>query len=137
MYPARKLMNTRQSELTDVLRKLAAEFPNPHWVALIDQDGLVMACVPPDPPVDLESISAMTAAGAAMGERVVDEIDGGDLRTVSVIGAKRQVLTVALTRDRLLSVGLDPSVPPHRVFGPLGDAVQDLARALRRRFTAD
>ena len=66
-------MVTRQSELLRVLSKLAEELPDPHWVALVDSDGLVMACVPDEPSVDPEGISAMTAALVITGERVLNE----------------------------------------------------------------
>src|SRR3990172_2816471 len=70
-------MVTRQSELHRVLGLLANDLPKPEWVALVDQNGLIVACVPPEPPVETERISAMTAASVAMGDRVLREIEGG------------------------------------------------------------
>lgn len=130
-------MVTRQDELLRVLDKLAEELPNPLWVALVDHDGLVVACVPHQPPADPESFSAMTAASVMMGERVLNEIAGGDMRYTSVAGSKRQLLTVMLSKERLLSIGLGPEVPPHDTFGPLSRSVPELLRALQMRFTSD
>jgi predicted regulator of Ras-like GTPase activity (Roadblock/LC7/MglB family) len=129
-------MVTRQSELLRVLGHLAEELPQPEWVALVDHNGLIVACVPPEPVVETERISAMTAASVTMGERVLSEIDGGALRYASIAGSVRQHLTVVLSKDRLLSIGLKPEVAPQATFGPLGRWVPELLRALQMRFTA-
>ena len=68
-------MVTRQSELIRVLEIIAGELPDPLWVALADDDGLLVACVPSQPPVNVDPISAMTAALALTATRVLDEID--------------------------------------------------------------
>jgi predicted regulator of Ras-like GTPase activity (Roadblock/LC7/MglB family) len=128
-------MVTRQSELIRILELLAADLPDPEWVALVDNDGLVVASVPADPPVNPESVSAMAAASAMMGERALVEIDGGELRYTSVTGSRRQLLTVALGKERLLSIGLGPQVPPHATFAALGQRVPELMRTLQKRFT--
>lgn len=129
-------MVTRQSELHRVLGLLANDLPKPEWVALVDQNGLIVACVPPEPPVEAERISAMTAASVAMGERVLREIEGGGLRYASIAGSVRQHLTVVLSKDRLLSIGLRPDVPAQATFAPLGRWVPELIRTLQMRFTA-
>ncbi|MGD2252854.1 MAG: roadblock/LC7 domain-containing protein [Anaerolineales bacterium] len=129
-------MVTRQFELTRLLGQLAEDLPEPHWVALVDEDGLLMACVPADPPIDTESVSAMTAAGVTMGERVVNEIQGGDIRYLTVAGSDRQQLTVVLSRDRLLTVGLNPDVPAQSVFGPLSRLVPEIVEVLKKRYRA-
>ena len=130
-------MVTRESELQRILDQLSEELPDPLWVALVDDDGLVVACVPEQPCVDAERISAMTAASVMMGDRVLAEIEGGQLRYASLAGSKRQILTVALNKGRLLSIGLGPEVPPHATFGKLRDYVPDLLRTLQKHFTAD
>lgn len=126
-------MTTRESELVRVLSGLANELPDPLWVALVDDQGLVLSCVPDDPVVPEERISAMTAAVVNMGERVLTEVEGGGLRYVSVAGSKRQYLMVVLTTERLLSIGLAPKVPAQATFGPLSRYVPELLSALQRR----
>lgn len=126
-------MTTRESELVRVLSGLANELPDPLWVALVDDQGLVLSCVPDDPVVPEERISAMTAAVVNMGERVLTEVEGGGLRYVSVAGSKRQYLMVVLTTERLLSIGLAPKVPAQATFGPLSRYVPELLAALQRR----
>ena len=128
-------MTTRQSELMRVLDLLAHELPDPQWVALVDHDGLMVACVPTEPRVDADRISAMTAASVVAGERVLEELAGGQLRFVSVAGSERQQLTVRLSQDRLLSIGLGSEVAAQSTFGPLRRWVPELLRALRMRFS--
>lgn len=129
-------MATRQSELQRVLGLLSKELPEPLWVALVDGDGLIVACVPSNPPVGSDRISAMAAASQLMGERVLGEIEGGSLRFASIAGSLRQHLTVVVKRDHLLSIGLGPEVPAQATFGPLGRWVPELLHVLNMRFTA-
>lgn len=126
-------MTTRQSELIRVLSGLEAELPDPLWVALVDDQGLVLSCVPETPVVPEDRISAMTAAVVNMGERVLSEVEGGALRYVSVAGSKRQYLMVVLTSERLLSIGLAPKVPAQATFAPLSRWVPELLETLKKR----
>ena len=71
-------MTTRQSELQRVLTNLSREIPKADWVALVDQNGLMVSSVPAEPPVDSDRVAAMTAAVAQTAERVLAEIEGGD-----------------------------------------------------------
>lgn len=128
-------MVTRQSELERILSQLAGELPAPHWVALIDDQGLVLSCVPEDPVVDEDRVSAMTAAVVGLGERVMQEVEGGRLRYANVAGSRRQYLMVVLDSERLLSIGLDPQVPTQATFKPLSRWVPELLKTLSRRFS--
>jgi predicted regulator of Ras-like GTPase activity (Roadblock/LC7/MglB family) len=127
-------MVTRQSELLRVLGLLANELPNPHWVALVDSDGLVVACVPPEPPINPERISAMTAAFVMTCDRVLEEIEGGQYRYASVAGSNLQLLAVQLSEDRFLSIGLGPEIPPRNTFSLLSRRIPELMHALQMRF---
>jgi predicted regulator of Ras-like GTPase activity (Roadblock/LC7/MglB family) len=69
-------MITRQAELQRVLSQLAEEIDKADWVALVDQNGLLVSSVPPDPPVESDRVAAMAAAVAQTAERVLAEIDG-------------------------------------------------------------
>ena len=126
-------MVTRQSELQKVLTTLADELPGPLWVALVDDNGLIMASVPPDPLITTDRISAMTAASVMMGERVLDEIEAGDLRYASIAGEDRQLLTVVLGEGNYLSIGLGPEVPPRATFGALSRRVPEIIRTITMR----
>ncbi len=128
-------MATRQSELQRVLGLLAGELPEPHWVALVDGDGLIVSCVPPDPPVSADQISAMAAASQIMADRILGELEGGPMRFATVAGSKRQHLTVVVKKDHLLSIGLGPDVPAQSTFAPLGRWIPELLRVLKARFT--
>lgn len=128
-------MTTRQAELVRILEQLAGELPDPDWVALVDDQGFVMACVPEELVVDEDRVSAMTAALVGMGERVLEEVEGGALRFANVTGSKRQYLAVVLTADRLLSIGLRPGVAAQVTFRPLSRRVPELLKALQRRYT--
>jgi predicted regulator of Ras-like GTPase activity (Roadblock/LC7/MglB family) len=130
-------MLTRQSELQRVLGSLADDLPEPHWVALVDQNGLIVSCVPPEPPIDTDRIAAMTAASAQTAERVLREVEGGKLRMAILTGSSRQHLTVYLSRERLLSIGLRPEVPAQEVVPPLTRWVPELVGVLTKRFVEE
>ena len=129
-------MVTRQSELIRVLETMAEELPDPLWVALVDDDGLLVACVPSQPPVNVDQISAMTAALALTAIRVLGEIDAAEFRYSSVTGSERQLLLVALDGKRFLSIGLGPDVVVQTVFRPLSRRVNELLKILKMRFSA-
>lgn len=129
-------MVTRQSELIRVLETIAEELPNPLWVALVDDDGLLVACVPSQPPVNVDQISAMTAALALTAIRVLGEIEAAEFRYSSVTGSDRQLLLVALDGKRFLSIGLGPDVAVQTAFRPLSRRVAELLKILKMRFSA-
>jgi predicted regulator of Ras-like GTPase activity (Roadblock/LC7/MglB family) len=130
-------MVTRQSELIRVLGGLAKDLPSPHWVALVDENGLIMSCVPSEPEIDTDRISAMAAASVQMGERVLNEIDGGRMRFLSISGARRQVLTLLMRDNHLLSIGMSADVATQSTFAPLSQWVPEVLRVLDRRFGAE
>ncbi len=128
-------MVTRQSELIRVLETIAEELPDPLWVALVDDDGLLVACVPSQPPVNVDQISAMTAALALTAIRVLGEIDAAEFRYSNVTGSERQLLLVALDGKRFLSIGLGPDVVVQTVFRPLSRRLAELLKILKMRFS--
>jgi predicted regulator of Ras-like GTPase activity (Roadblock/LC7/MglB family) len=130
-------MTTRQSELQRVLASLSQEIPRADWVALVDQNGLMVSSVPAEPPVDSDRVAAMTAAVAQTAERVLTEIEGGTLRFATVTGSRRQHLTVFLSRDRLLAIGLPPEVEAQTVIPPLMRWVPELLQVLKRRHISE
>jgi len=129
-------MVTRQSELIRVLEIIAEELPDPLWVALVDDDGLLVACVPSQPPVDVDQISAMTAALALTALRVLGEIEAEEFRYSSVTGSERQLLVVALDGKRFLSIGLASDVVVQTAFRPLSRRVAELLKILKMRFSS-
>ena len=128
-------MVTRQSELIRVLETIAEELPDPLWVALVDDDGLLVACVPSQPPVSVDQISAMTAALALTALRVLVEINAEEFRYSNVAGSERQLLLVALDGKRFLSIGLGPDVVVQTTFRPLSRRVAELLKILKMRFS--
>jgi len=127
-------MATRQSELLEVLSQMAEEMPDPDWVALVDGNGLIVSCIPEKPVVGQDQISAMTAASIIMGDRVLDEIDGGQMRYTSIAGANRQMLSVVLSNDRVLAIGLGPEVPAQATFASLTRWVPEILQVLSKSF---
>ncbi len=127
-------MATRQDELLEVLSQMAEEMPDPDWVALVDGNGLIVSCIPETPVVGQDQISAMTAASIIMGERVLDEIEGGQMRYTSIAGANRQMLSVVLSNDRVLAIGLGPEVPAQATFASLTRRVPEILQVLSQSF---
>jgi predicted regulator of Ras-like GTPase activity (Roadblock/LC7/MglB family) len=127
---------TRQDELIRILTSLAESLTEVYWIVLVDQDGLVMACVPPKPEVSPESIAAMTAAMASTVERILGELDGGQLRYSSVVGSQRHHVTILLPEGCLLTIGLPPDVSPQKTFQPIRQWIPELLNVLKMRFTS-
>jgi predicted regulator of Ras-like GTPase activity (Roadblock/LC7/MglB family) len=129
-------MVTRESELERLLLELAAELPDPMWAAIIDNDGLLIACVPPQPVISTDQIAAMTVTGMVAAKRIADEIDGGSFRFAAVAGSKRQLIVVAMDGKRFLSLGFKPQVQTHQIFGPLSEKVPEILKTLKMKFSA-
>ena len=130
-------MVTRQSELLRVLGDLAGDLPDPIWVALVDDDGLVLACVPQEPPINPDRISAMAAAAVIMGERALNEVEGGELRYITISGADRQIMNVAVGEGHWLSIGFLPQVRAQATFAPLSKGVPQVVKILNMRITSE
>jgi predicted regulator of Ras-like GTPase activity (Roadblock/LC7/MglB family) len=129
------LMVTRQEDLLAVLTTMQGELGHPNWIALVDDDGLMVACVPDPPALGSERIAAMTVAGIIPAKRVLSEVEGGGLRFVTFAGAKAQVLVIAVDQKRYLSIGLSPQVSAQSTFGPLSQRVPELLEILQKRYT--
>lgn len=127
-------MATRQSELEKILGKMADELPDPDWVALVDDNGLIVSCIPESPVVGQDLIAGMTAASIIMAERVLDEIDGGQMRFTTIAGSKRQMLSVVLSRDRVLAIGIGPEVPAQATFASLTRWVPEILKVLSKSY---
>ena len=113
---------------------MADELPDPDWVALVDDNGLIVSCIPESPVVGQDLIAGMTAASIIMAERVLDEIDGGQMRFTSIAGSKRQMLSVVLSRDRVLAIGIGPEVPAQATFAALTRWVPEILKVLSKSF---
>ncbi len=128
-------MVTRQSELVRVLSSILAELPRPLWIALVDDDGLMVACVPEKPKVDSERIAAMTAVSMSTAKRVLGEVEGGTMRFLTFAGSQAQLLVIAVDQKRFLSIGLPPQVSAQGTFGPLSQWVPEIVKILNKRFS--
>jgi predicted regulator of Ras-like GTPase activity (Roadblock/LC7/MglB family) len=126
---------TRQDEIIRILNLLADSLSEVYWVALVDHEGLVMACVPSNPVVNPESIAAMTVILTTTAERILGEIDGGQLRYTSVVGSQRHHVTVMLPEGRFLTLGLPPDISPQMTFQPIRNWIPELLKVLKMRFT--
>jgi predicted regulator of Ras-like GTPase activity (Roadblock/LC7/MglB family) len=129
-------MATRESELERLLVELAAELPDPLWAAIVDNDGLLIACVPQVPVISPDQIAAMTVTGTVAAKRITGEIEGGSFRFTAVAGSKRQLIVVAMDSKRFLSLGFNPQVQTHQIFGPLSDKVPEILKTLNMNFSA-
>jgi len=130
-------MVTRESELLRVLGALEEAMPKAHWIALVDSDGLPLACVPEEPPVKVDNIAAISAAAMLTGQRVLNETDGGPLRFTTIAGAKRQVLIVLVDAQRYLAIGLEPDRPSTSTFGVLARWVPEILTIVKKRSISD
>lgn len=128
---------TRQSELLRALSAIQAELSDPLWIALVDDDGLMVACVPETPSIGAERIAAMTAAAVLTATRVLSEVEGGSMRFVTIAGAQSQLLVVVVDQKRFLSIGLKPQVSAQSTFGPLSSWVPELLRVLKKRYSSN
>lgn len=129
-------MVTRESELERLLFELARDLPEPFWVAIVDNDGLLIASVPQTPLISTDEIAAMTVTGTVAAKRITAEIGGGSFRFTAVAGSKRQLIIVAIDGKRFLSLGFKPQVQTHQIFGPLSEKVPEILKTLKMNLSA-
>ncbi len=129
-------MVTRESELERLLIELARDLPEPFWAAIIDNDGLIIACVPQSPVISIDEIAAMTVTGTTAAKRISGEIGGGSFRFTTIAGSKRQLFIVAIDGKRFLSMGFKPQVQTNQIFGPLSAKVPEILKTLKMHFSA-
>ena len=125
---------TRQDELFRVLNSLADSLPEIYWITLVDSEGFILASIPPEPEVNPETIAAMSAALSTTVDRVLAEIDGGQLRYASVVGSRRHHIMLMLPEDRFLTIGLPPNISPQQTFKPIRQWMAELLAVLKKRY---
>jgi predicted regulator of Ras-like GTPase activity (Roadblock/LC7/MglB family) len=125
---------TRQDELIRVMESLADSLSEVYWITLVDREGFILASVPAYPEVSPETIAAMSAALSSTVERILGEIDGGELRYTSVVGSRRHHIMVMLPESRFLTIGLPPNVSPQQTFKPIRQWLPELLTVLKKRY---
>ena len=98
-------------EIQDRLEKLHASSADIEGVALVNQDGFIIACVLPDP-LDEERVASVTAAFQGMAERCSQEMEKGhSLQTLLKTDGGYVVITRA-GPDAYLSLVSGPHAKP-------------------------
>jgi predicted regulator of Ras-like GTPase activity (Roadblock/LC7/MglB family) len=126
---------TRGEELMRVLALLARDIPHARWIALVEQNGLVIGFVPADPNVNPEGVAGITAAAVMVAERVLNEVMGGQLRYMNIAGSACQYLMVMIKQDRFLAVGLPSDALVQATFRPILKRIPQLLEIIERRFS--
>lgn len=92
------------AHLERLLAEIVRETPQIDWIVLIKSDEDV-SVVPAE--MGTDRISAMGAAMSALGERIASELKDGELQYILIAGTNEISMTIELSPDCLLVIGLD------------------------------
>ncbi len=101
---------SKKSDLADLehlLAEIALETPQIEWIALMESDGVFVSSFSPRSRVEKDRVSAMGAAMSALGERIAFELKDGELQYILVAGTSGISVTIQLSPDYLLVIGLN------------------------------
>jgi predicted regulator of Ras-like GTPase activity (Roadblock/LC7/MglB family) len=103
----------RSDTLLRTLADLHKQAAGVRGVAVITQDGLVIAAYPPGWDADIhdttggEHVAAMAAVVAGEAERILTRLDQGDLSQVLIEGQRGTLAVLRATRDAALALLID------------------------------
>jgi predicted regulator of Ras-like GTPase activity (Roadblock/LC7/MglB family) len=90
---------------------------------LVTKDSLIKGSFPDRTAIQPDAIGAMSAAAFSLGERISDELGGGNLRYTLVAGVSGLHLCVVLNNNHLLALGLPSDVSVDAVLNTLRRSV--------------
>ncbi len=96
-----------QTHLERLLAEIALATPQVEWIALVKSSGIFISSFPSRPNVNTDTITAMGAAMSALGERIASELKNGELQYILIAGTSGISVTIELSPDCLLVIGLN------------------------------
>ena len=128
----------RAEALTRTLSQLSSPTLDFFWTAIVDYDGFILASYSFGTELEADHILAASAHLLRVGERVTQEIEVGKWRYSLIAGGHVQIMVVALNRECVLSVGMNPTASLDTAFAAIRAIAPDLIRDLdiaRRKHT--
>ncbi|MBI5298667.1 MAG: roadblock/LC7 domain-containing protein [Chloroflexi bacterium] len=97
-------------DLERFLAEIALDMPQVEWLALVNMSGTLIASFPAKPRAEADRVTAMSAAMAALGERIASELNNGNLQYTLIAGTREITAMIELNSKYLLTVGLKKDV---------------------------
>jgi uncharacterized protein len=120
---------SRVDKIQDVLRNLRAVSPDIVGSAVVSVDGFIIASLLPND-IDEELVSGMAAALLGVGERIANELMGGNMEQTYVRGRQGYVILNAVGQDALCIVLTTADAKLGLVFLDVKRRVVELAKIL-------
>jgi len=114
---------TRLDEFNRILRKLQSESPGVEAVAVISDDGLMIACHLP-PGMEDTRIAGMTVTLLNLGTRASVELNRGLVREIVVRGERGYAAILDMGRGALLLALADESAKLGLLFFDMHEAIR-------------
>jgi len=119
----------RLQEIQERLDRLHASSPDIEGLALVNQEGFIIACVLPDG-LDEESVASLTAAFQGMADRCADELDKGRAVQTLLKTDRGSVVLTSAGPDACLSVIAGPQVKPGMILLDARQTAEELLELL-------
>ena len=121
---------SRADDLNRVLRKFQGDSPGVEASALISEDGLMIASVLPAG-MEESRIAGMGATLLSLGARASVELKRGAVREVVVRGEMGYVVMIGAKRDVLLMAVTNETSKLGMIFFDMHEAIRELRRSFR------
>ncbi len=112
-----------KSQVEQNLSRIARAVPEARWLALVTTKGLERGSYPAQLPIEQDRVEAMSAAILSLGERIARELEDGNLEYSVIAGSEGVTLVLVLSRDYVLTLGLNPGTAVDTVLEKLREAV--------------
>ncbi len=100
-----------------------------HGSLVVSSDGLIIAeAVPPD--IDSEVVGAIATTVYGSGERVVDEMDLGELEQMLIESSEGKVMIIAVSDEATLVLITDPDANLGLIRLRAQEAAEEIAKQL-------
>ncbi len=109
------------------LRAIQAVAPDIEASAVVSADGLTIASAL-SPGIEEDRLAAMAAAMLGLGERIVEELERGELEQVYIKGKAGIVLLTLIGSEALLATLARPDAKLGLIFFEMRRAAEDLAK---------
>ncbi|PID60340.1 MAG: hypothetical protein CSB44_10490 [Gammaproteobacteria bacterium] len=119
----------RSDILNSVLSDLNSSTTDVEASAVLSTDGLVMASVLPAG-MDEDRVGAMSAAMLSLGDRIVSELQRGELEQVLVKGNLGYVLMAYAGKEAVVTVLAKPTARLGLIFLDIRRAAESIARVI-------
>lgn len=123
------MANSREEQLTQILKKLHTSTPDIEGAAVISMDGLIMASSLPAG-VEEDRVSAMSAALYGIGSTTAEELERGEVEQLYIKGHNGYLVITQSGTESVLGVMANAKAKLGIIFLDVKRAAEEIAKVI-------